>query len=242
LSDFAAQQTDFINKRQEGTGLWFIHSAEFAEWLHGSKQNIFCPGIPGAGKTMITSIVTDHLWKTYQEDDIGVAYLYCNYKRREEQKVVNLLAIILKQLIQRRPSVSDPVDALYKLHVPRGTRPSFDELYKSLDFVLRNYSRVFIIVDALDECTDLDGTRKTLLSKIRSLQAHTDIRLLVTSRPISSVTQMFEDGLRLEIRASDEDVKRYLEGEMSRQSLPVLRDPDLRQIITKSIVEAVDGM
>ena len=78
-SDFVAQQTDLIGKRQEGTGLWFINSPEFAEWLHGSKHTLFCPGIPGAGKTIIATIVTDHLIESYQEDDIGVACLYCNY-------------------------------------------------------------------------------------------------------------------------------------------------------------------
>lgn len=240
--DFAAQQTDFISKRQKGTGLWFINSPEFAEWLHGSKQNIFCPGIPGAGKTMIASIATAHLWEAYQEDDVGIAYLYCNYKRREEQNAVKLLAVILKQLIQGRRSVSHPVDALYELHSRRGTWPSFDEISKSLGSVLSNFSRVFIIVDALDECMDVDGTRNMLLSELRILQAQTDLRLMVTSRPIASIVQTFEDDLCLEIRASDGDVKRYLEGQMSRRPSPALRDAHLRQLIKERIVETADGM
>ncbi|KAF7508365.1 hypothetical protein GJ744_009356 [Endocarpon pusillum] len=241
-SDFAAQQSDYISKRQEGTGLWFINSPKFAEWLHGSKHTLFCPGIPGAGKTMIASIVTDHLWKAYQEDDIGVAYLYCNYKRGDEQKAVNLLAVILKQLVQERPSLPDSVGDLYTLHGKRGTRPSFDELSNSLRSVLRNYSRVFIIIDALDECTNDDGTRNTLLSEIRSLQVQTDVRLMVTSRNISNITQLFEDDLCLRIYASDEDVEQYLEGRMSRQATPILQNPDLRQRISKSILGAIGGM
>jgi hypothetical protein len=34
---------------------------QFIEWLEGKKKTLFCPGIPGAGKTMIASIVVDHL-------------------------------------------------------------------------------------------------------------------------------------------------------------------------------------
>lgn len=241
-SNFAAQLADYISKRQEGTGLWFLNSPIFVELLHGSKRTLFCPGIPGAGKTMIAAIVTDHLWKAYQDDDIGIAYLSCNYQRREEQRAVHLVAIILKQLIQERPSVSDSVNALYELHVERGTRPSFDELSKSLRSVLGHYSRVFIIIDALDECTDEDGTRNVLLSEIRSIQIQTDVRLMVTSRPITSITKSFEDDLCLEIYASNEDVEQYLEGRMLRQSTRILQKPDLRQLISKSILENIDGM
>jgi hypothetical protein len=60
--DHATQQSDFISRRQEGTGQWLLNSDEFQAWLNKSKQTLFCPGIPGAGKTMITSIVVNYLW------------------------------------------------------------------------------------------------------------------------------------------------------------------------------------
>jgi hypothetical protein len=34
-TDFPAQQSDFIAQRQDGTGLWFLDSSEFSEWIHG---------------------------------------------------------------------------------------------------------------------------------------------------------------------------------------------------------------
>jgi Heterokaryon incompatibility protein (HET) len=51
--DFAAQQSDIISRRQEGTGVWFTDSPEFHTWVQGSNQSLFCPGIPGAGKTIV---------------------------------------------------------------------------------------------------------------------------------------------------------------------------------------------
>jgi len=60
--DYAPQQSDFISRRQEGTGLWLLNSREFQDWLSSSKQTLFCPGIPGAGKTVVTSIVVDYLF------------------------------------------------------------------------------------------------------------------------------------------------------------------------------------
>jgi len=67
-------------------------------WLQGSNQTLFCPGIPGAGKTMIAATTVDHLWKHVQDEDIGVAYIYYNYKSQTDQKATNLAATILKQL------------------------------------------------------------------------------------------------------------------------------------------------
>ncbi|KAL5312911.1 hypothetical protein ACEPPN_019337 [Leptodophora sp. 'Broadleaf-Isolate-01'] len=57
--DFASQQSDIINTRQEGTGLWLLNSKEFQKWVNQGKKTLFYPSIPGAGKTMMSSIVVD---------------------------------------------------------------------------------------------------------------------------------------------------------------------------------------
>ena len=85
--DFAAQQSDFLKKCQKGTGQWLLNSNEYQIWLKEQGQILFCPGIPGAGKTMITAIMIDNLWRRSEDDKgIGIAFLYCNYKRQQEQK------------------------------------------------------------------------------------------------------------------------------------------------------------
>src|SRR6266536_6058887 len=77
--DYAPQQSDFISRRQGGTGQWLLNSDEFQNWVNQRSQTLFCPGIPGAGKTMITSIIVDHLCTKFQNDaSVGIAYLYCN--------------------------------------------------------------------------------------------------------------------------------------------------------------------
>jgi Cdc6-like AAA superfamily ATPase len=78
--EFPLQQSDFISRRQEGTGQWLIESDEFKTWLNGTRKTLYCPGIPGAGKTMLISIVIDHLLNTIQDESIGIAYIYCNYR------------------------------------------------------------------------------------------------------------------------------------------------------------------
>src|SRR6266536_6378666 len=99
--DYAPQQSDFISRRQEGTGEWLLNSDEFQAWLNTSKQTLFCPGMPGAGKTIIASIVVDHVCTRFQKDpSIGIAYIYCNFRQQHDQKPEDILASLLKQLVQ----------------------------------------------------------------------------------------------------------------------------------------------
>jgi Cdc6-like AAA superfamily ATPase len=212
-------------------------------WLSTSKQTLFCPGIPGAGKTVITSIVVEYLSTKFQNDTtVGITYLYCNFQRQQDQKPEDLIASILKQLIQRQPSVPENIISLYKHNYDKRTRPSFDEISKALHSTVSNYSRAFIIIDALDECQVSDGGRKKFLSEMFNLQAKTGVNLFATSRFIPDIKKEFEGGVSLEIRASDGDVQKYLEGHIS-QLLPfVSQRPSLQKDIKDEIINAVQGM
>ncbi|KAF9760724.1 hypothetical protein IL306_004166, partial [Fusarium sp. DS 682] len=112
--DYAPQQSDIFSRREPGTGEWLLESREYKSWLKGDKQTLFCPGIPGAGKTIMASIVVNSLLESFHsESNIGVAYIYCNFRRRHEQQASDLVANILKQLSENQPSVFKPVEDLY---------------------------------------------------------------------------------------------------------------------------------
>jgi Cdc6-like AAA superfamily ATPase len=242
-TDYGNQQSDFISRRQGGTGQWLLDSGEFQRWFNESKQTLFCPGIPGAGKTIITSIIVDYLNTKFENDTgVGIAFLYCNFRRHQEQKHSDLLMSPVKQLAQGRPSVPGNVKSLYEHHKDKRTRPSFDEISKILHSIVANYSRAFIIIDALDECQVSDGGRKKFLSEIFYIQAKTGANLFATSRFIPDIMKEFEGFVSLEIRASNEDVRRYLDGHMSQLPSFVVRSHDLQDEIKTEIVKAVDGM
>jgi Cdc6-like AAA superfamily ATPase len=239
---FAAQQSDLITRKQADTGQWFLDSPEFTEWVNGTSQTLFCPGIPGAGKTMMAAIAVDHLQKAIQTTDIGVAYLYCNYKRQADQTAPNLLAAIIKQLVQNRPSIAHSLSSMYERHRVRGTRPSFKELSSVLQSVLANYSKVYVVLDALDECPEQNGTRSQLLGICRDLQQQTGLRLMATSRHIPDIVEKFKDTPLVEVRASDSDLKRFVTGNVNRFARFVRLSSDLQERVQTKIVEAADGM
>ncbi|KAF1996905.1 hypothetical protein P154DRAFT_397109, partial [Amniculicola lignicola CBS 123094] len=241
-TNYPAQQSDIIKRRQEGTCQWFLAAPQLARWLSEPQATLFCPGIPGAGKTMVASTAIDHLLNSVQSSSHGVAYVYCNYKAQEEQDVSGIMAAILKQLVQGRLSIIEPVERLHKQHVDRVTRPSLNEVLSALRDVLARYSTVYIVIDALDECRDSDGTRGQLLARLRELQARIDVRLLVTSRFMPGIVDAFKDALKLEVRASNEDVKRFVAGKMDQLPKCIQRNPELQEMVQEKIAEAVDGM
>ena len=72
-------------------GFWTQESSR--RWLKNDSQTLFCPGIPGAGKTILTAIVIDDLYTRFQNDaSIGIAYLYCRLPATE-RGVEDLLTI-----------------------------------------------------------------------------------------------------------------------------------------------------
>ena len=84
--------------------------------MEGKEKTLFCPGIPGADKTMIASIAVDHLRTSFPDDKTGKAFLYCSYKRQDNQKVDDLLASLLGQLTAWQSTVPKSIRALYDEH------------------------------------------------------------------------------------------------------------------------------
>ena len=242
--DYGPRQSDFLRSRQEGTGTWLLHKDEFNTWLNQANKTLFCPGVPGAGKTILTAIVIDYLNNSYASDstsDIGIAYVYCNFQRQDEQKAEDLLLSLLKQFVQRQSNLPKSVKALYERHNRKRTRPLFKEIEEALLLVIPCFSRAFIIVDALDECGISDNRRNQFLSSIFSLQAKTRANIFATSRINHDVAKLFNTALSFQICANVDDVESYLNHQMSLLQSGIL-DEDLRDSIRREIIRNVDGM
>ena len=238
--DYGPQQSDFIQRRQEGTGAWLLRTNEFNTWLNQRNKTLFCSGIPGAGKTILTSIVVDHLCSKYRTDfSVGIVYLYCNFRQQQQQKPEDLLLSLLKQLVQRRAPVPESVKTLYECHNRERTRPSFNKILEALKSVAAQYSRALIIVDALDECGISD--LKRFLSAIFNLQDKTRASLFATSRINDNIAELFKGALSLQIRARDDDVESYLDGQISLLPSDIVDDA-FRGTIRREVIKAVDGM
>jgi len=243
-TNFPSEQSDIIARRETGTGLWFLNDPKFEDWIRGTKKTLYCWGMPGAGKTMMAAIAIDHVYTTMQSNDIGVACLFFRYKGQSNQTVESMLKALLKQLVQGRPNITATVRQMYDNHQKRGTQPSLSDVFQVLQSVCSDYSKVYMMVDALDECISTNGTRNKFINTLRKLQDDNkgDVRLLFTSRDISDITRRFHSDPILEVRASEEDVRRFVAGQMPDLPTCIQHDEELKEAVQKGIVEAVDGM
>ncbi|KAL6837604.1 hypothetical protein V8C40DRAFT_230380 [Trichoderma camerunense] len=240
-SDYSRQHNDNIFRRQKGTGQWLLNSREYKDWLSTSKQKLFCPGIPGAGKTILTAIVIDNLHtRSLDDSTVGIAYHYCNFKRQDEQTAVRLMASLLKQLCSYQRSLPDVVKAIHKKHTVNKTRPSLEDISVVLQSVASIYSEVFIAIDALDECQPKE--RSLFLSKLFDLQSKAEINIFATSRPILEIEKLFHGCQSIDIVASPDDIYKYVDGHISHLPDFVQHSPDLQEQIKTEISASVQGM
>ncbi|KAK9622259.1 hypothetical protein V6Z98_006936 [Aspergillus fumigatus] len=227
--DYSVRQADLIALQQEGTGQWFLSSPEYKNWLRESRSTLFCPGIPGAGKTVCTALAVDDLTRRFKtQKDVGVAYVYCEFNRWHEQKAGDLLINILKQLCLMKPSLPDGVMKLHKQCNGRKNLLRSEDISETLQLVAAMFSKVFVVIDALDECQTFDGSQAKFLAEIFKLQSNSATNIFATSRP-THIPEPFRDKTALEIHASEADVNRYLEKNMFRLPGFVNRSPGLQE-------------
>ncbi|KAJ5160570.1 uncharacterized protein N7482_007574 [Penicillium canariense] len=243
--DFVSQQNDMLSRRQEGTGLWLIGSQEFEQWLSQSRKTLFCPGIPGAGKTVMSSIIIDHLNRRFADDpNVHIAWIFCSYQPHQAQTTLDLLLSLLKQLALKGSSVAPHIVKLYSQHNSQNTRPNQTEVQVELLKLAKDSDKVFIVMDALDEyCSWNLEEMQQFLSAIFRLQQEANVSIFATSRFNSDITSLFPNSVSKEIRAQQGDILTYVNNRMPRLLLSnISGHTEVQEQVRRSIVKAADGM
>ncbi|KAF5543309.1 ankyrin repeat domain-containing protein [Fusarium mexicanum] len=242
--NFTSDQEDHVDRIQPGTGQWLLESDQFKVWVGGEYQTLYCPGIPGAGKTILTSLVINHLQTHHQSETVRVAYIYCKFSRRDEQTPKNLLATLLRQVVQGKAQIDTTLTRLYENGVSSGLLLSREAIMEALESSISSYSKVFVIVDAIDELDTSRGYRDSFLASLSTISAKFvgSMSILMTSRLILDIAQSLKGSTTLEIKACDTDISKFMHGQMTRLPSFVARRPDLQSKISDTIVKASQGM
>ncbi|KFG86036.1 hypothetical protein MANI_029080 [Metarhizium anisopliae] len=154
------QHKDILKQRHPGTGQWFLESREFTEWLWGDCQSLYCPGIPGAGKTVLASIAIEHLRaQPIARRRRPVAFIYCNSQMQEEQSVRNLLCMNLHQLLSQCASIPVSVKAILESSMIFGEQPSIPRIIDAILEVIVEKGGSYLVIDGLDQLLK-DGFQK----------------------------------------------------------------------------------
>jgi hypothetical protein len=198
-------------KHEPTTGDWLLKSELFTKWMRARNGSLWLYGKPGAGKTILCSTIIEHVMSLCPNDAADrYAYFYFDFSDAQKQTVTGMLRSMIAQLSV--PELSADVDARYRKCNHGQQQPGSDDLVKTLVSLFKDSHRSYLIVDALDECSE----RKALLRTIRRIvQTHSGhVNVLVTSREERDIWEGMEgvilDSVSLECGGLDADIERHI--------------------------------
>ncbi|KAK4694873.1 hypothetical protein P7C71_g2783, partial [Lecanoromycetidae sp. Uapishka_2] len=224
--------SNLANSRADSTGGWLLESAEFRDW-EAKPGVLFCKGIPGSGKTILSSLVVDHL-RRCQSEGVAIVKIYCRYN--DPLSAEDLIRSVLRQLLESLKALPIFVDDHFASDINRSN------LFTHFSTILCCFRNVKIVVDALDECHE----RVQLVQFLGQRVPNATLHVLYTCRiGTSDVERKLEDAVHLEIRSNETDVRKYIHERLrSNDTIPEFDDsnPDLFDQIVDAILPRLEGM
>ncbi|KAH6889026.1 hypothetical protein BKA70DRAFT_884392 [Coprinopsis sp. MPI-PUGE-AT-0042] len=234
---------DMLSKATLGTGMWLVKGDKFRVWLepNGNIKIFWGSGIPGAGKTILASIVIQRLEALRKETDgkICVCYIYFRYSDRSKMTVRNVLETLAMQTLERHPDCLAVIEETYAQHLHERTEPTEAQLLTLLSQLTKGMTATFYILDALDE-----AHTKIQLAVVKAL-ASLNVKLFITSRPLKTVESSFPAAHTFPIIAQDTDIDLHIAkgiNENAELQRLLQDDPELRDEIISTIKGNCCGM
>jgi Cdc6-like AAA superfamily ATPase len=237
-----------IKQRQAETGLWLLESREYVSWKTGNNSILWLYGKSGCGKSVLASTVVDNISQHCQvQHNEAVAYFYFSFTDNDKQKSQNMIRSVISQLFSQSKA-TQAVEALFSTCRDGQRQPTDEELMKALQSLSNGFDETYIILDALDECTD----RQNLFSYLEAILDWNldNLHILTTSRPGIDIEDALQPLLLQDQRVCIQsgivhrDIRNYVQHRIrSDKGLARWRNkPDVQSHIEKTLMEKVDGM
>ncbi|KAI6765521.1 hypothetical protein HG530_006591 [Fusarium avenaceum] len=236
--------------RHPMTALWLTEGTDFEDWFNTEKSRLWCSGIPGAGKSVIAGAIIDEcLQLTQNEPNTALGYFFCTYKDPRTVLPSNILSTLCYQLALQHEHAFQILEAYYEELNPSPHLPmplKTPRLIEVLHGICGVFSRVYLIVDGLDECGDhTDETVRSML-RVSLATANKNINVALLSRDELMIREKLEGHFDwIEIEAHTHDIQLYVASELAQlieEKRLRLKDPSLKDEIVVKLVEGAKGM
>ncbi|KAH6908108.1 hypothetical protein BKA70DRAFT_1222909 [Coprinopsis sp. MPI-PUGE-AT-0042] len=241
LINYRMMQMSNLEKAIPRTCWWLLTSAFFEQWLTGQTSIIWGTGMPGAGKTIMASIVIDYLQQhaASQGPRVAVAFAFCRYT--EPVSVQQILAALVRQLLERYPFLHPLVQPIYEQHHREMTKPPMAQLLQLLRDISQVFDTLYCVLDGLDEAER--DTQFDLLRALSSFKA----KFFITSRPLEPLHRVLPEAKFFKIEAKDEDIELLVREKLYQDPrfstvVNTQGDPEQRSRIESQIKKAAGGM
>ncbi|KAF9233917.1 ankyrin repeat-containing domain protein [Melanogaster broomeanus] len=247
--DCTVKHETTLRQRQEQTCDWLFHVQQFIDWRSSPSQFIWLNGKPGAGKSVLaeahstSAAVIEELSGSLQGGE-NVAYFYCDFRNSRCTSAKEVIYSLVVQLLRSAsgnwlsvfPELKERMDR--GADPPRSTRYSFRSPHSRFRDCI---SDLMIVIDALDECSDLADLLDVLV-KLNNAR----IRLFVTSRTELIIKEKFTGLPSISLKDMVHDmendmrlhVKRQLEARRKLKTLP----SSVKDEILELLLRRADGM
>ncbi|OCL01600.1 hypothetical protein AOQ84DRAFT_383587, partial [Glonium stellatum] len=234
--------------RCEGTCHWLLDKPEFRGWMEQTgPKHLWCYGIPGCGKTVLTGSVVDHLKTTFSaKDDTVIIYYFFDFTNNKSLHISTFLRCILHQaarLDSLPPNSQRRLEALFTDQVGQA-EPDTDEVMKLFMHFYQKFKNAFILIDGLDEADKIN--QRNVKSFLKEVQKMNGARIFASTHPDMDMSKVFSHGQTLQIRPEDLEcdvevfVTKQIE-EYSQEELSVCL-PSLLVFVKQVLLSGAEGM
>jgi hypothetical protein len=184
----------------------------------------------------------------------SLAFFYHDSREDQKKSLRGLLSSLLVQLCDQSDSFSDILSVFYLTHHHGARAPSDDELFGCLKSVLQLPGQVpiYLIVDALDECSNtyaVPSAREKVLKLVQKLvdSRFSNLRLCVTSRADFDIIAVlgplaFHSISIHDERGQMEDIEDYIKSVTNSDPMSRRWRAEDRQLVIDVLTKRADGM
>ncbi|KAF2658989.1 C2H2 domain-containing protein [Lophiostoma macrostomum CBS 122681] len=179
-----------VRQNYQTTGLWILKHEYIIDWMDADvpvTPLVWMNGIPGAGKTILASIIIE---ECKRRTEYLTSYFYCNYDGPGSNNMVGVMRGILEQLVDQYPDLM-PYCHNRKATSGEPALSSANTAKKILEDFCITIPKQFIIIDGLDECEIAE--RKQIMEFLISMITLCDndepgkLRVLVVSQDYGDI-------------------------------------------------------
>ena len=151
----------------------------------------------------------DHLSSLKNEQISGVAYIYFERQESQRQRLNQIFCCLLRQLADQNQQVFQLLEDLQTNNADHLKALSAKEIESAMIFAVKHFHRTFLVLDALDECDEVD-VRRPLLASLHRIQ-EAGARIILTSQPHPEDIQIWlRSALLFEVKAFEDDILAYI--------------------------------
>ncbi|KAH7078162.1 hypothetical protein BKA63DRAFT_532522 [Paraphoma chrysanthemicola] len=183
---------DRVADRVEGTCNWLSDHDNFKEWLTQESGLLLVSADPGCGKSVLAKYLVD-CYLPRQLSPVPVTICYFFFRDPDQSTIPQALCALLHQLFCQKPHLIHHAMKEYEQngkHLINSSQSLWNTLKRAVEDP--KTGPVIILLDALDECADLNDLMGNLQAHVHSQQFHSgQLRYLLTSRPYEPIISTF---------------------------------------------------